>query len=591
MSDPKKVQPGQTADLLRVAIRRSIPGLAFAVLIGLLINVLQLISPMYMLQVYDRVMPSRSTDTLFFLTMLAAAGFAFLCVLDYMRSRVFMVIGEQLARRLNGQVLQAAVSDFLRTQSPLAANAMRDLQELRQFVTGGPIALPLDAAFAPLFIFILALLHPAYAVVSVIAVVFMVVLSIATELVARAPSVKANELALKSHAEVSAAIRHAEVIESMGMLEPIAGRWREGQNRALALVGAGNSGAKGISAIARSFRLCLQMTIVALGAILAINHETSGGSLMAVTMLANRLLQPFEHLIDGWRQWSSAGSSYSRLKTLFNSFDGARSPVPLEASHGRLVIDGVTFVPPTGDNAILKGVRFTVEPGEVLGIVGPSGAGKSTLARLLVGVWAPSYGGVYLDGHDVATWERQSFGRQIGYLPQNAVLLDGTVRENIARFGGADPAEVVAAAKKAQVHEIIGRLPLGYETPVGEAGFALSGGQRQRIALARALFGNPKLLVLDEPNSNVDGEGERALSQAIRDARQAGATVVIIPHRMSVMSVADRLLVLRDGAVERIGPPSEVMATLATPAAALPAAVAARSGKVAHLAVERSIRS
>ena len=216
---------------------------------------------------------------------------------------------------------------------------------------------------------------------------------------------------------------------------------------------------------------------------------------------------------------------------------------------------------------------------------------KSTLARLLVGVWHPSYGGVYLDGHDVATWERQSFGRQIGYLPQNAVLLDGTVRENIARFCDADPADVVAAAKKAQVHEIIGRLPLGYETPVGEAGFALSGGQRQRIALARALFGNPKLLVLDEPNSNVDGEGERALSQAIRDARQAGATVVIIAHRMSVMSVADRLLVLRDGAIERIGPPSEVMATLTAPPAALPAAVAARSGKIAHLAVERSIRA
>jgi ATP-binding cassette subfamily C protein len=308
-------------------------------------------------------------------------------------------------------------------------------------------------------------------------------------------------------------------------------------------------------------------------------------------MLVSRLLQPLEHLIEGWRQWSSAGSSFSRLKALFDSFASSRSPVPLEAKHGGLVIDGVTYVPPGCDKAILKGIRFTVDPGEVVGIVGPSGSGKSTLARLLVGVWAPSYGGVYLDGHSVATWERQSFGRQIGYLPQNAALLDGTVRENIARFRDADPAEVVAAAKKAQVHEIIGRLSLGYETPVGEAGFALSGGQRQRIALARALFGNPKLLVLDEPNSNVDGEGERALVQAILDARQAGVTVVIIAHRMSVMSVVDRLLVLRDGAVERIGSLDEVMPILAAPAAARPAASGAKSGKIAHIAVERSIRS
>ena len=402
---------------------------------------------------------------------------------------------------------------------------------------GGPIALPLDAAFAPLFIFILALLHPAYAVVAVIAVIFMVVLSIATELVARAPSVKANELALKSHAEVSAAIRHAEVVEFDGDARthrrPLARRpkscaragwrrqqWREGDQRDRSIISA----------------------------LSADDHRRARSNSRHQPRNLGRQFDGRDHagepvaaavrtLDDGWRQWSSAGSSYSRLKALFNSFDGARSPVPLEASHGLLVIDGVTFVPPAGDNAILKGVRFTVEPGEVLGIVGPSGDGKSIFARLLVGVWAPSYGGVYLDDHDVATWERQSSGRQIGYLPQNAVLLDGTVRENIARFGDADPAEVVAAAKKAQVHEIIGRLPLGYETPVGEAGFALSGGQRQRIALARALFGNPKLLALDEPNSNVDEEGERASSQAIRDARQAGPTVVIIAHRMSVTEV------------------------------------------------------
>ena len=276
-----------------------------------------------------------------------------------------------------------------------------------------------------------------------------------------------------------------------------------------------------------------------------------------------RLLFPFEQMIDGWRQWTHAISAWSRLTTLLAGASAARSGIAVAAANGRLLVESVSFVPPESDRPILKNVRFALEPGDVLGVVGPSGAGKSSLARLLVGLWRPTAGGIYLDGNDVYTWERASFGAQIGYLPQHPALLYGTVRENIARFTAADTAEVIAAAKRADVHDIIGRLPLGYETRVGDNGFVLSGGQRQGIALARALFGSPKLLVLDEPNANIDSAGEQALLHTLREAKKAGTTIIVIAHRMSVMAAADKLLVLRDGMVEHFGQRGQVMRAIA----------------------------
>jgi ATP-binding cassette, subfamily C, type I secretion system permease/ATPase len=463
---------------------------------------------------------------------------------------------------------------------------MRDLQELRQFVTSGPVALPIDAAFTPLFLLILVALHPAYAVVAVIATALMLGLGAVTEIVARRPSALANEAALKSHCEVAVAIRNAEMLESMGMLAAIVARWRRGQHRALALVGIGNNSAKAIAAFSRSLRMGLQVAMLATGATLVIDHSASAGSMLAASIIMGRLLFPFEQMIEGWKQWTNALSALHRLRALLASASADRSSVGFSAAEGKLAVEGVTFIPRGSDRPVLKNVRFALEPGEVLGIIGPSGAGKSTLARLLVGLWQPSTGGIFLDGHDVYSWERTSFGAQVGYLPQNAALLDGTVRENIARFTDADPAEVIAAAKRAEVHEIIGRLPLGYETMVGEAGFALSGGQRQRIALARALFGAPKLLVLDEPNSNVDGAGEQALLTAIREAKRGGTTVIVIAHRMSVMAGADKLLVLRDGTVEHFGPRVQIMKLLTEQGKPAPRAA---DPKIARLPVELSV--
>ncbi len=574
-------------DLLRWTLRRSGAGILYAAFVGVFINALHLVVPLYMLQIYDRVVSSRSLDTLTMLTVLAASCLVFLAVLDFIRARVFIIVGEQMVRRLNATILEAAVTESLQNQSARSANAVRDLQELRQFVTGGPITLPFDILFAPLFLLVLFLLHPAYGVVAIAAIVILACLGVAMEFVARRPAALANEAAVRSHAEIGSAIRHAEVIEALGMLPAVIRRWRHGQNRALMLVGVGNSGARAITAISRSIRMGLQIAMLATGATLVIEHEVSPGTMVCATIVMGRMLLPLEQMIEGWRNWSNASSALSRIRDLLSKHESARGSAPYTAEEGSLLVDRVSFVPPGSDRPVLRGVTFALEPGEVLGVIGPSGAGKSTLARLLVGVWRPTTGGIFLDGHNVYSWERESFGKQIGYLPQNAALLDGTVRDNIARFDEAEMADVIVAAKRADVHEMIGRLPLGYETRLGEAGFTISGGQRQRLALARALFGAPRLVVLDEPNANMDGAGEQALMQTIREAKKAGITVIIVAHRMSVMTVADKLLVLRDGAVDQFGPRQDVMKALTTQNGP------GRAGdpKIARLPIQRTVRS
>jgi ATP-binding cassette subfamily C protein len=552
----------QTEDVLRATLRQCGAGLLLAAAIGLFISLLHLIMPLYMLQVYNRVLAGRSLDTLLMLTILAFGALMFLAMFDYIRGRIFMIIGERVARRLGAITLQATVRESLRMQSTAGGSGMRDLQELRQFLTGGSATIPFDLLMAPLFITVLFMMHPLFGAVAIFAVVVLTGFGIIMDLLVRRPAARANEAALASYADVATAIRRAEILESMGMLPAIARRWRHGQSRALHLLGAGNSGARALGAIARSVRMALQITMLATGAVLVIKQEASAGSIMATTMIMGRLLLPFEQMIDGWRQWAHAGSALKRLRALLTEHVHDRSMVPVKAAQSSLHIDHVGFVPIGSDRPVLKGIDFALEPGQILGIIGPSGAGKSTLARLMVGLWKPTTGGIYLDGHDVYAWERESFGCEVGYLPQDPALLNGTIRENIARFRNAEPADVIAAAKRAGVHELIGHLPLGYETVVGESGFVLSGGQRQRIALARALFGAPRLLVLDEPNSNMDGEGEQAFLQAISAAKRDGTTVVIIAQRMSILSVADQLLVMRAGCIESMGTRGEIVKSL-----------------------------
>jgi ATP-binding cassette subfamily C protein len=553
--------------LLRRLMRHLGGGFVFAAVLSAFSNALMLTVPLYTMQVYDRVMASRSTDTLLMLSAVACGALVLYAVLDYVRARAFQIMATVSARRLNVPTLEAAILDALSGGGRNAGQAMRDLNELRNFMTGSAVAVPMDLIWTPIFLAILFLLHPVYGWVAAGAAVLLLAMNLVTDAATRRPLQDANRASARAFSEIGAAVRHAEAVEAMGMLPALARRWEAANAEQAEMMDAGTARARALAAASRALRLVLQIAMIATGAVLVIRAEASPGSMMAAGMLMGRMLHPFEVLVDGWRQWVFALSALGRVRAVLAAGGARRGAMALPAPSGRLVVDRLGYVPPGHDRPVLRGVSFHLEPGEVLGVIGPSGAGKSTLARLIVGVWEPTAGGIFLDGHSTYLWERESFGRAVGYVPQAVSLLDGTVRENIARMAEADPADVVRAARMAGVHETIGRLPFGYDTPVGEGSYALSGGQRQRIALARALFGAPRLLVLDEPNSSLDQPGEQALLHAIGEAKAAGTTVVLIAHRASIVSVVDKLLVLKDGQVEQFGARADVLRHVMPPAA------------------------
>jgi ATP-binding cassette subfamily C protein len=554
---PKSTAPSQ----FDLAIRSLWGGFLYVAFLTLFISLAQLIVPMFMIQLYDRVMTSRSIDTLIMLLIISCTGLAIFGGLEYIRSRVYFVLGDRLARRLNTSTLQAAMTDAL-THAGNPNQALRDLTDLRNFLSGSAISVPFELMFVPLFLIVLFVMHPAYGIIALVAAGILMSLSIAMEVMARRPMADAEEASSKSMAETGAALRNAEVIESMGMLPAIAQRWERGQHRVLASLDEGNRRGKGMASASKSIRSMLQLATLSTGALIIIDRAASPGTMVAASIIMGRMLLPFDHLIEGWRQWVHIRASYARLKNLLAHDEDRRAGVDLHNPQGKLVVDRVSFIPPGSDRAILRNVSFSIEPGEALGIIGPSAAGKSSLARLLVGIWKPTQGAVYLDGQNVTNWGREGFGKAVGYLPQSVSLLDGTIRENIARMQQVDPRGVIEAARRADVHEAIGGLAHGYETRVGENAFTLSGGQRQRIALARALYGNPVLLILDEPNSNLDQVGEQALLNALTVAKAEGASIVLIAHRPSIMSICDKLLVLKDGSVAQFGPRAEIMASV-----------------------------
>jgi ATP-binding cassette, subfamily C, bacterial len=557
------MRPEPGSDVYGEVVRDVMRGAVAAGIVGLFLNLLHLGMPLYTIQVYDRVLGSGSLETLAALAGLVAIVLVFQAVIDLLRSKIFMILGARAVARLGYPVFQSAVETTLK-QGPLAAGGiMRDIAEIRTFISGGAIAIPLDALVAPIFLAVLFLLHPVYGLIGLAGAVTLTITAIATEVLARRPSARASQATNRVNTETSAAIRNAETITAMGMLPDLARRWKRSQDLALAEMERGKSTARALSAVARTLRVGFQLGIISAGAALVVSHEVSAGTIIASNVLMSRLLLPFEHLIDGWRQWVDALGAFARVRKVLEDGATRRSQEPIEISSGRLVADRTSYIPQGRDKPLLRNISFAVESGELLGVIGPSGAGKSTLARLIVGLWAPTAGGIWLDGHSTAAHERGSFGLAAGYLPQEPTLFEASVRDNIARFRDDAPMEaVVQAARAAGIHELIGRLPQGYQTILTEGGVRLSGGQRQRIALARALFGDPKLLVLDEPNSSLDAEGEAALVQAIAIARSRGATVVVVAQRMSILNKADKLLVLKDGAVAQYGPRAEVLAAI-----------------------------
>jgi ATP-binding cassette subfamily C protein EexD len=556
------------SDELRKALSLCRGSFAFAGFFSLFINLLMLGPAIYMLQVYDRVLNSRSESTLLLLTLLLVMLLLVMGGLELVRSRILVRVGTRLDTLLSERLFHAVFDRTLRGLGPATPQPLHDLGNLRQFLTGNGLFAFFDAPWIPVYLAVLFVMHPYFGWLTFGGASVLVILAVTNELVTREPLRRANDTSVAASGFVASNLRNAEVLEGMGMLEPIRQRWLERHRAMLGLQSVASDRAGLLTAASKVVRLLLQSLVLGLGAYLAIEHVTTPGVMIAAMILAGRALAPIDLLIGSWRGFGSARTSYRRLQAMLHAVPERTRRMSLPAPRGDLTAEHVVAVPPGGTVPVLKGVSFAVAAGESIGIIGPSAAGKSTLARVVLGVWPVHSGKVRIDGADIDQWNRVELGPHVGYLPQDIELLDGTVGENIARFGDVDPERVVEAARKAGVHEMILRLPKGYDTPIGEGGAVLSGGQRQRIALARALYGDPVLVVLDEPNSNLDDQGEVALVRAIVDLKAAGRTVLVITHRPSVLSGVDRILVLRDGQVQMIGPRDEVMSQFARPAAA-----------------------
>ncbi|MBI2235737.1 MAG: type I secretion system permease/ATPase [Magnetospirillum sp.] len=523
---------------------------AFAAILTVFVNLASLVVPLYDMQLYDRILLSRSMDSLAALSVFCLLGMGLYAVLEFLRSSLFLVMGDRLARRFDVATLRAALARSLDGEPGAAAQALRDLNDLRNFVIGSAVAVPLDLMWSPALLAVLTMLHPLYGLYGAVCALVLLGLSLANDRATRTDLADATAAANRSLSSLAGTLRNGELLDGLGLLPGLARRWLRSQGQQQEQLDRAGRRAMAYTALSRASRLLMQGGIIALGVVLVVRHQASPGSMMGATLLVAKLLQPFEVLVSGWRQWVLHAAAWKRVAALLGREGDRRAGVPWGCATGRLMVAGLAFS--AEGRRILDDVSFTVEPGEALAITGPSAAGKSTLIRLILGLASPDAGTVTLDGRPTALWQREDFGRHVGYLPQAVSLLDGTVFDNIARMGATDAEAVVDAARRAGVHEMIGRLPLGYDTWVGGDSFALSGGQRQRIALARALYGRPKLLLLDEPNSNLDHLGDDALGRAIAAAKQDGAAVVIITHRPAILDVADKLLVLRQGRVERL---------------------------------------
>ena len=546
-----------------------------AVAFSLAINLLYLAAPLYMLQVYDRVISSGSQVTLLMLTIALLIAFIALAGLDTVRARVLTRASIRLDRLVAGRVMSAVI-DRASSLGGARSQLLRDFDVFRQFVTGPGIHAVFDLPWAPIYILVIFALHPWLGAFALSSAVVLVAMALINEWLVRPPLTESSEAATRNYAFTEMSLRNWEVVQAMGMIGGLLQRWGRDRNRMLERQVIASDRAATMQSIIKLLRLSMQSVILALGAYLVIERSTTVGAMFAASILLGRALQPVEQLVGSWRNLVAAGAAYKRLQDLLAMVPLRDPNLALPRPTGRLSVEGLSYAPPGSNKSTLRGVTFRIEAGEVLGVIGPSGAGKSTLARQLVGVMGPSVGAVRLDGADVSTWPRDQLGQHLGYLPQDIELFADSVAANISRFQQDDDAKVIDAARLAGVHEMILRLPQGYETQVGEGGAVLSGGYRQRIGLARAVYGSPSLVVLDEPSSNLDSEGDAALAECITQLKQVGVTVVIISHRPATLGVVDKILLIRDGAAELFGTRAEVLGKLTRPAAV--AAVAASGG-------------
>lgn len=539
---------------------------AFAVVavISLGINVLMLTSAIYMMQIYDRVLTSRSVDTLIMLSIIVFIALTVLAFLDGLRTQMMVRVGGWFDRQLSASTLSSGMARSL-TRGNATAQGLRDLSALRNYI-GSPSVFPLfDAPFAPVFLAAIFLIHGTLGWIALGGAVALFVIGLINDRTTREASSRSNGASSEALNFADATVRNADAVAAMAMLPGLLKRLGALNGTAFLSQRLATDRSGVFGGVAKALRLLLQSAILGIGAWLVIQQEITAGVMIAASILMGRALAPVEQSISAWRAFATARVTYARLAELLGFDTPPPEATRLPAPTGALSVENAVFLPPGADRPVINNVSFALSPGQAMGLIGPIAAGKTTLARMIVGTLTPTRGHVRLDGADMARWDPVDRGQYIGYLPQEIELLQGSIRDNIARFTEAGDEEVVAAAQLAGVHEVILQLPAGYETAIGAGGIRLSGGQRQRIGLARAVFRMPKLLVLDEPNSNLDAVGEQALVSLIHQMRTAGSTVIIIAHRPRLLAQMDKVLVLRDGAAARFGDRDEVLAAVTQP--------------------------
>lgn len=538
-------------------------------LVTVFINLLMLVSPIYMMQVYDRVLASRSETTLWMITGVAILLYVVYASLEALRSRTMVRVGVLLDDRLGPRVFDAVFrvslsmpKGSLHSMQLNSAQPLRDLDTIRQFATGSGFLTLVDVPWTPIFLFALFLLHPYYAIYASAAAVILFGLATLQEFGTRKDIAAATTHSIDAHHFVDANLRNNEAVEAMGMRQEMLKRWEKKHGRALSLQSEASDWAGGVVASTKFLQGTAQLGVLGLGAYLVIEGSVTGGAIFAANILMGRALAPVAQSVSVWQGFVNARSAWGRLDQLLRAAPVEEDRMTLPPPKGRVSVSNVAVAPPGVANDVIRGITFDLDAGDSVAIVGPSASGKSTLVRALIGVWPLLRGVVRLDGADIAHYERAELGKHLGYLPQDVELFDGTVAENIARMSVVDSEAVVAAARLAGVHDLILQLANGYDTRIGQGGQSLSGGQRQRIGLARAVYGNPRLVVLDEPNSNLDHAGEAALAEALSALRETRATIVVVTHRPTILTSMDKILVLNGGTMERFGPREEVMGAI-----------------------------
>ena len=562
--------PSAANDEVRDALRSVRRYFAMAGLFSSCINLLYLSSPLYLMQVYNRVLVNENVTTLVLLTVVLAVSLLTMAALDAIRAQVLIRLGIMLDDRLSGRVFEALIARSARQGFSKGAQQMRELDDFRTFVTGPGIYFAFDLPWIPIYLLLLYLINPILGAVATVGAATLLCLAFLNETITSGPLRVAQESAKRSFVFTENILRHADVIVAMGMKGAVERHWRQARTEMLTEQAFASDRNALISSGIRFARLMLQSLMLGTGAWLAIDHSIMPATIFAASIVMGRALVPVEQGVATAKQFSAAREGYRRVRTLLNQCPAETTKTIVPISRNVVLAQDIQYIAPTRRQPVLQDVSFEIAEGQAVGIVGPSGSGKSTLARLLIGAMTPSDGCFRFGGLEYSQWDPAEFGRLVGYLPQDVGLFAGTVRENISRFGDAATSDIIAAAKTAGIHDMILELPHQYDTVLGPGGVGLSGGQRQRLGLARALLGQPSLLVLDEPNANLDANGEQALKEALLVLKAAGTTIVVITHRTTVLEVVDALIVLRAGRLEMMGPPDAVYAHLKSTSAGSP---------------------